>query len=158
MFNDFWEFITNIFNVQNWIDLGKKAIDGLWQGIKDIWNSTIGSWSFDIPGFEIAGKKWDGIHFDMPKLATGGIITGPTTALIGEAGAEAVLPLKNNTQWMDILASKVANQITNGNGINGGTIRLELTDKPFYTRAEMYEFGALVAQSLNAYGINIAVV
>lgn len=153
-FNDFWEFIKGIFDVEKWAELGTKVIDGLWNAIKSIWNNTIGSLSLDIPGI----GDWEGIHVAVPKLATGGIITGPTTALIGEAGAEAVLPLKNNTQWMDILASKVANQITSGNGINGGTIRLELTDKPFYTRAEMYEFGALVAQSLNAYGINIAVV
>lgn len=158
IFTGLWDFITNIFNVQNWIDLGKKAIDGLWQGIKDIWNNTIGSWSFDIPGFEIAGKKWDGIHFDMPKLATGGIVTGPTTALIGEAGAEAVLPLKNNTQWMDRLATKLANKINSGAGQNGGTVRVELSDKPFYTRAEMYEFGSLIVESLKAYGLNIAIV
>jgi len=29
----------------------------------------------------------------IPKLATGGIVTSPTTALIGEAGPEAVIPL-----------------------------------------------------------------
>tara|TARA_Y100001963_G_scaffold53965_1_gene75670 strand:- start:893 stop:1288 length:396 start_codon:yes stop_codon:yes gene_type:complete len=29
----------------------------------------------------------------IPAMAQGGIVTGPTTALIGEAGAEAVIPL-----------------------------------------------------------------
>lgn len=154
IFSGVWEFIKSIFDPNTWLELGSKAIDALWGGIKDIWNNTVGSWSFDIPGFEVMGKQWDGIHFSMPKLATGGIVTSATTALIGEAGKEAVLPLDNNTQWMDKLAAKINN---NGNNA-GGTVRVELSDKPFYTRAEMYEFGALVVESLKAYGLNIAIV
>ena len=154
VFTSIWDFISDIFNPQNWIDLGTAAIDALWSAIKSIWNNTIGSWSFDIPGFNVMGKEWDGIHFSMPKLATGGIVTSATTALIGEAGKEAVLPLENNTQWMDKLASKI-----NNNGSNaGGTVRVQLADKPFYTRAEMYEFGSLIVESLKAYGLNIAMV
>lgn len=48
----------------------------------------------------------------LPALATGGITTRPTTALIGEAGREAVLPLENNTEWMDVLANKIAPNVT----------------------------------------------
>lgn len=44
---------------------------------------------------------------DIPKLATGGIATSSTLANIGEAGKEAVLPLENNTGWMDMLADKI---------------------------------------------------
>jgi hypothetical protein len=46
----------------------------------------------------------------IPKLALGGIVNRPgrgVPAIIGEAGAEAVLPLENNTEWMDILADKI---------------------------------------------------
>ncbi len=48
----------------------------------------------------------------LPALATGGITQGPTMALIGEAGQEAVLPLENNTGWMDVLADKITPNIT----------------------------------------------
>ena len=150
VFTGIWDFVSGIFDPQNWIDLGTAAIDALWSAIKSIWNNTIGSLSLDIPGF----GGWDGIHVSVPKLATGGIVTSATTALIGEAGKEAVLPLENNTQWMDKLASKI-----NNNGSNaGGTVRVQLADKPFYTRAEMYEFGSLIVESLKAYGLNIAMV
>lgn len=44
------------------------------QGVKNRWNETIGSWT--------------GV-----KLATGGVVTNPTIALVGEAGPEAVVPL-----------------------------------------------------------------
>lgn len=43
----------------------------------------------------------------LPRLAKGGIAVGPTTALIGEAGKEAVLPLERNTGWMEQLAAKI---------------------------------------------------
>ena len=42
-----------------------------------------------------------------------GITTGPTTALIGVAGREAVLPLENNTGWMDTLADKLSSRMNN---------------------------------------------
>jgi hypothetical protein len=48
-------------------------------------------------------------------FATGGIVTSPTYALIGEAGAEAVMPLENNTGWINQLADKI-----NARGGSGG--------------------------------------
>ena len=51
----------------------------------------------------------------IPKLAVGGIVNRPgrgVPAIIGEAGAEAVLPLENNTEWMDILADKIGGNVT----------------------------------------------
>ena len=56
----------------------------------------------------------------IPRLAHGGIVNRPgrgVPAIIGEAGAEAVLPLENNTEWMDILADK----------IGGGTVTIPIT-------------------------------
>lgn len=51
----------------------------------------------------------------LPKLAVGGIVNRPgrgVHAIVGEAGAEAVLPLENNTEWMDILAEKIGGNVT----------------------------------------------
>lgn len=48
---------------------------------------------------------WTGLHLDrfapvsIPKLATGGIVTSPTLALIGEAGPEAVVPLSQGSTY-----------------------------------------------------------
>ena len=47
----------------------------------------------------------------IPKLAKGGITDGDTLAHIGEEGyREAVLPLERNTEWMELLADKVASR------------------------------------------------
>ena len=51
----------------------------------------------------------------LPKLAVGAIVNRPgrgVRAIVGEAGAEAVLPLENNTEWMDILAEKIGGNVT----------------------------------------------
>ena len=47
----------------------------------------------------------------LPRLANGGITTGRTLAEIGEAGREAVLPLENNTGWMDDFASRLVEKM-----------------------------------------------
>lgn len=40
-------------------------------------------------------------------LAEGGVVDKPTNALVGEDGAEVVMPLKNNTEWIEELATKL---------------------------------------------------
>jgi hypothetical protein len=63
-----------------------KAVAGLW-------NNTVGKLSFTVPSWVpgLGGKGFD--VPDIPMLADGGIVTGPTLALIGERGPEAVIPL-----------------------------------------------------------------
>jgi hypothetical protein len=59
-----------------------------------LWNNTVGKLSFTTPSWipVIGGKGFD--VPDIPMLAQGGIVTGgPTLAMIGEAGPEAVIPL-----------------------------------------------------------------
>ena len=57
----------------------------------------------------------------LPRLARGGVVNNPgrgVPAVIGEAGAEAVLPLERNTGWMDTLADKIASK----SGANGSVV------------------------------------
>ncbi len=60
--------------------------------------------------------------FKLPRLAKGGVISQPTQAIIGEAGREAVVPLENNMEWLDILADKLASKI----GTSGGSYIINL--------------------------------
>ena len=45
---------------------------------------------------------------EVPQMAKGGIVNSATLALFGEQGREAVVPLENNTEWMDVLANRIA--------------------------------------------------
>jgi len=76
-----------------------KAINGFISAI----NFAIGAINL-IPGVNISKLS----KLSVPKLATGGIVDSATLALVGERGKEAVLPLENNTGWMDTLADKIA--------------------------------------------------
>lgn len=81
-------------------DMVSAALDGVvtafkatWNAIAGVWNSSIGKFEVKIPGWvpKWGGKGWE--MPDLPKFADGGIVTGPTVGLIGEAGPEAIIPL-----------------------------------------------------------------
>jgi hypothetical protein len=92
---------------QGMIKGGKAVFDGLttyfgaifniykslFNGIAKLWNSTVGKLAFNIPSWVpvIGGKGFE--VPEIPMLADGGIVTGPTLAMIGERGPEAVIPL-----------------------------------------------------------------
>lgn len=80
----------------------------------------LGEWIYDLAhlGGGDSENAGSGGHF-----ATGGIFTAPTRAMIGENGAEVVLPLENNTGWMDILAAKLNGS---GSGVTIGTINVDV--------------------------------
>jgi hypothetical protein len=66
---------------------------GIFNGIATLWNSTIGKLSFTTPSW-VPGFGGKGFSVpQIPMLANGGIVTGPTLAMIGERGPEAVIPL-----------------------------------------------------------------
>ena len=68
----------------------RRAMDA----IKWLWNTTIGGFGFTVPSWiPLVGGK----GFRIPEMASGGIVTRPTIALIGEAGPEAVIPLSSGT-------------------------------------------------------------
>ncbi|MEB0286156.1 hypothetical protein QN355_06285 [Cryobacterium sp. 10S3] len=64
----------------------------------DIWNGTLGTLNFDLPWI-LGGGHVQFPKFHLPALAAGGIVTGPTIALIGEAGPEAVVPLSRSSEF-----------------------------------------------------------
>ena len=136
IFGGIIEFIAGVFT-GNW----KRA----WQGVQDIFggimnglqalvkaplNGVIGLInaaisglnkiklpSIDIPFFGTVGG-WGFNIGKIPYLAKGGIIDNPTLAMVGEAGKEAVVPLENNTQGLDLLADKLLERLGGLNTTN----------------------------------------
>ncbi|SHK39799.1 hypothetical protein SAMN02745163_03755 [Clostridium cavendishii DSM 21758] len=78
-----------------------EGINGLIQGAIYLINR--------IPGVDINLNPIKAPH--ISKLATGGVIDSPTLAMVGEAGKEAVVPLENNTGWIDKVGSVVASAV-----------------------------------------------
>lgn len=53
-----------------------------------------------------------------PKTATGGIVTRAQTRIVGEDGAEAIVPLEKNTKWIDLVAARILE--ASGSRFSGG--------------------------------------
>lgn len=117
-FSGIWTNIKKIFsNVGSAIgnaitNTVKTAINGVLSTAVKIINGFISAINLAIsvinaiPGVDI--KKLD--KLSVPKLAKGGIVDSATLAVIGERGKEAVMPLENNTGWMDTLADRIASR------------------------------------------------
>ena len=72
----------------------------IFNSIAKLWNNTIGSLSFEFPDW-VPGLGGKGFSVpNIPMLADGGIVTGPTLAMIGERGPEAVIPLSGRNSGM----------------------------------------------------------
>lgn len=106
---------TTIFNgiwnvIKGFINLIIKGLNMLIRGINKI--------KFDVPDWVpgIGGQRWGFNIREIPLLAKGGIVAQPTMAVVGEQGKEAVMPLENNLEWLDILADKLASRIGNSGG------------------------------------------
>ena len=63
----------------------------------------------------------------VPALARGGIAPRKMLAMIGERGREAVLPLENNTGWMDALADRISARMSGASS----TVVLEVDGREF---------------------------
>ena len=88
----------------------KEGINGVISMIENTINSAIGlingaiNLINKIPGVSVSKVS----KLTLPRLAKGGVVDSATVAMIGEAGKEAVVPLENNTEWMDKLAERLA--------------------------------------------------
>ena len=102
-FEGFRKIVDAVFSGIKWwimnvsipaFELLLSIVKGIFNGIATLWNNTIGKIKIkipDIPGLPGRGKEF-GVP-NIPLLANGGIVTGPTLAVVGEAGPEAVIPL-----------------------------------------------------------------
>lgn len=126
--------IVDALGLGEYWEAGMKVIDEFMGGVKEKWESWKKWWE----GFgEAVYDYLHGTGGDEPLIdesavwkdprysAKGGVFTVPTRAIIGENGAEVVLPLENNTGWMDMLAAKLA--AIGGSGMNIGTITVNVS-------------------------------
>ena len=122
-FGDLWEslkggpksFANFVIDKIEWMI--NKIISGVNWLIKQL--NKVG---FDVPDWVpgIGGKKF-GFNINeisqvsLPRLAKGGIVNNPGKGIplvAGEMGKEAILPLENNTEWMNELADKIGGNVT----------------------------------------------
>ncbi|MFL0245530.1 hypothetical protein [Candidatus Clostridium stratigraminis] len=119
-----WNGVKNVFSgIVNTFGAVMKAP---LNGIIGLINGTIGGLNkIKVPGW-VPGLGGSGIDIPkIPYLARGGVINQPTLAMVGERGQEAVMPLENNTGWINNLAGQISAQIDSN---NTGTGNREIID------------------------------
>lgn len=132
----------------------KDGISSIWDGIKNVVrnaiNGIIDSINRMISGLETAlnvivdlinkieitnpftGKEIWSPHLPtmsfsrIPKLAKGGVVDSATLAMVGESGKEAIVPLENNTEWMDKMATKVVGMMQAVNSLNNENLTINV--------------------------------
>ena len=118
-FSGLWNNIKNTFsklgtNIGDAISKAvKSGINGVISMIERTINSAIGliNGAIDLIN-KLPGVSVNKINkLTLPRLAKGGIVDSATLAVIGEQGREAVVPLENNTGWIDKLVEKMADRL-----------------------------------------------
>ncbi len=151
LWNNLKNTAANIFNnIKNSIIRAFNSIksstsiiwNSIWNIIKGVINSIIGGMNkminalnkikITVPAVNIplVGKV-GGFSIGLPKiptipyLAKGGIVTSPTLAMIGEAGAEAVIPLERDSAVLDKLVNRIMERL-NALPLGGGDIIIQI--------------------------------
>lgn len=124
IFSKAWEGVRNVFSV------GGKIFDGIKDGISNVFKTIVNKLidginrviAIPFKAINKVLKKIKNINIlgvepftwvntfdipELPKLARGGIVDSATIAMVGEQGKEAIVPLENNTEWLDKLAAKI---------------------------------------------------
>ncbi len=124
----------------------KNSAASLWEQFRSGWaGRTLGlkiSYNSNVGGVKKAVYRalglsgWPSISF----AARGGVFRSATLTMLGEAGTEAVVPLENNTGWMDVMAQKLGDKMGAG---GGGSITV-----PVYIGGE--KLAEVVVDALNA--------
>lgn len=129
-FQGVWQTICNIFSnigvtVGNAIhDAAIASVNGILWMVENALNTPIRllNGAIDIINY-IPGVNIPHIaELQLPRLATGGVLdNGARAVLAGEDGAEAIVPLEKNTEWI----GKVASQFNNTMGTSKNDKRLD---------------------------------
>ena len=149
------------FTTSKWKSIAQGVTNGLSSGFKSAINGVTSmlnrfiDWlntklriripAINIPGLGQIFAGYNKQLFNLPNipyLARGGVIDEPTLAMIGEAGKEAVVPLENNTGWMETVAKGISAELGRGEMQSNQPIEVVLQVKD-------RELGRVVIDSIN---------
>lgn len=100
----------------------KAVVEEMVQQMISVWRSDWGRPMIHLPVFSLSGM-FDFRTGRAPQvsvsdwlwMAKGGIVNGATPFIAGEAGKEAVIPLERNTEWINMVARGIVDNITSNN-------------------------------------------
>lgn len=161
VFSKAWQAVLNVFNAGGQIFVGIKegivgvfetVVNGLIDGINKVIKIPFEKINDALNGIRdisiLGAKPFSGLWGEnpisipqIPKLAQGGIVSKATLAMVGEAGTEAVMPLKNNTQWIGNLAGQISEKMNSNSQGGAMNVQFMLNSKKF-AQATIKDFEA----------------
>ncbi len=135
-----------------------KNVSGQLQNIKSLFNNFDATLRVKIPHFYMYGE-FNAETKQVPKVgvnyfAKGGVVDRATLGVFGEAGKEALVPLENNTEWMDTLRGIMTSAFIQA--MRGNNSGLNNNDKPitlkFEFKVETLKFAKTICTTLNKLG------
>lgn len=137
----FWTKIKGWFDGKNGkkFEIGarssatKKDVTSIWDKIKGWWGSHTLGMTGSVTDVSLTDRAKSQLKTSLQlylpqkpnakqpeyRAATGGIVRGPTNMLVGEDGPEAIVPLKNHTEWLSEVGKYVMSHIP---GLASGTV------------------------------------
>lgn len=88
------------------------TVEAFVNGVITMFNNLVGAFSSVLQFFGGGGINWRASSVSIPRLASGGIVKKGTPFIAGEDGAEAVIPLEKNTQWVSMVADGIVSRMT----------------------------------------------
>lgn len=171
-FEGIWSGIKNVFKgvgsfFKGVANTAIKPIKGIFNIVRNVMNKVIkglNNLSIEVPDWVpmFGGQTWGFNIPEIPALATGGVIKNATTALVGEAGPEAVVPLKNDKAGIMQIASKLAEYINGSrnseallsisksiDNLAGNTYKNVTANSGYNTSNNMNDFGNYIINIIN---------
>ena len=166
IFKNAWEGVKAVFSTGGKIFMGivdgivnafKTIVNGIIKGLNTViaipFNAINGILS-GIHNIDILGAhpfEWVGTIGvpQIPYLAQGGYASGATSAIIGEEGKEAVLPLERNTDnWSGLLASALVDEFKEMDGGLGKGVVIENQNFNISSQLDAENIGHIMMQSI----------
>lgn len=129
------DWITNLF--EGWYNKVIGWINNIVNSVKSIGNAVGGGISGAVNA--VGGA----ISSIIPHFATGGIVNGPTMALVGESGPEAIIPLSQ------LGGGAGYGPLPSGFGAGSGGINVYVTGQVLTTESQAKTLGDMIAKQIN---------
>ena len=157
-FGGIWTTIKDKFSA-----IGTQISESISGAVKTGINNLIGSAENIINGFfglingaidiinEIPGVNITKIKLvEFTRLAKGGVVDEPTPAIFGEDGAEAVVPLENNTGWIDKIATRLHQLTSQQSGSLDNSMSVRMVELQQMQVSELQGMRGLLGKILEA--------
>jgi hypothetical protein len=160
IFRTLWDGIKAGFGAVR--DVVVRVFDGISGAFKAVINGILGAleWGVNM-AIKPINKLIDGVNLlpfvdipnvpeiKLPRLANGGIIGGPTIAMVGEAGAEAVIPLTRPGRAMSLMEQTGLADLARG---SSAAVRIDNATFVAPVDADLVAQKVLVAERLRSFG------